>query len=111
MKKITLIVITCLLPFLALSCASQGEDLLARDHTRMSDDELLKYYYQIEDGIAKCERPSSGASIGFGTGVGVGRRSALGVGVSKGVGGCNSDQLRERRIDVRMALKKRGINP
>ncbi|MCJ7773183.1 MAG: hypothetical protein MUP22_08635 [Desulfobacterales bacterium] len=114
MKRIVLIIVMFLLPLFMLSCSGTQEELLGKDYTKMSDDELLKYYYQIEDEIAKCENKSSGASVGIGGGRGWGSGGGfggVGVGVSKGVGGCESDDLRNRRIDVRLALKKRGLNP
>ncbi|MBW1815154.1 MAG: hypothetical protein JRJ39_16315 [Deltaproteobacteria bacterium] len=93
MKRIFVIIAILLLPLFLLSCS---------------------YYYQLEDEIAKCENKSSGGSIGIGGGRGWGSRGGfggVGVGASKGIGGCDSDDLRTRRIDVRLALKKRGLNP
>ncbi len=114
MKRIFLVISILLLPVFLLSCSGTQEELLSKDHTKMSDDDLLRYYYQLEDEIAKCENKSSGGSVGLGGGRGWGRGGGfggVGVGVSKGIGGCDSDDLRTRRIDVRLALKKRGLNP
>ena len=114
MKRIFLAITLLLVPLFLFSCSGTQKELLSKDHTKMSDDELLKYYYQLEDEIAKCEHKSSGGSIGIGGGRGWGSRGGfggVGVGASKGIGGCDSDDLRERRIDVRLALKKRGLNP
>jgi len=114
MKRIFSVIIILLVPLFLLSCAGRHEELLSKDYTEMSNDELLRYYYELEDEIAKCEHSSSGASVGVGGGRGWGHRGGyggVGVGVSKGVGGCDAEDLRARRIDVRMALKKRGLNP
>ncbi len=114
MRRVILTISIFLIPLFLLSCSSTREELLSKDYTKMSDDELLKYYYQVEDEIAKCENRSSGASVGIGGGRGWGSGGGfggVGVGVSKDVGGCNADDLRTRRIDLRLALKKRGLNP
>ena len=114
MNRLFLITAILIVPFFLLSCSGKREELLSKDYTKMSDDELLKYYYQLEDEITKCEHRSSGSSVGIGGGRGWGSGGGfggVGVGVSKGIGGCDADDLRERRIDVRLALKKRGLNP
>jgi len=114
MRRIILIALLFIIPGMLLSCAGTQEELLSKDYTKMSDDELLKYYYQLEDEIAKCENKSSGASVRVGGGHGWGSHGGfggVGVGVSKGIGGCDSEDLRNRRVDVRLALKKRGLNP
>jgi hypothetical protein len=114
MKRIVLIIIIFLVPFSILSCSNRIDELLNMDYTKMSNDDLLRYYYQLDDEISKCENKSSGGSIGVGGGRGWGSRGGfggVGVGASKGIGGCDSDDLRTRRIDVRLALKKRGLNP
>ncbi|MBW1866594.1 MAG: hypothetical protein JRE58_02720 [Deltaproteobacteria bacterium] len=96
--------------FLASGCAGTGNNILDQDSSSMSDEELLKYYYQLEEEIAKCERQSDRASIGIGTGFGR-RGIGFGLGVSQGIANCNADELRERRVDVRLQLKKRDVNP
>jgi len=114
MKRLFFIATLLLVPLFLLSCSGTQEELLSKDYTKMTDDELLKYFYQIEDEIAKCENHSSGASVGVGGGHGWGHHGGfggVGVGVSKGIGGCDSEDLRARRVDVRLELKKRGLNP
>lgn len=113
MKRIVWI-IAIFLPFFILSCSGTQEELLSKDYTKMTDDELLRYYYQLEDEIDKCENSDTGASVGIGGGRGWGSGGGfggVGVGVSKGIGGCDAEELRQRRVDVRLALKKRGLNP
>jgi hypothetical protein len=91
-------------------CAGQQKELLAQDYMHMTNDELLKYYYQISDEIDRCVNESHRTSVGVGTGFGLGWLG-IGLGVSKGVQTCNPDELRQRRIDVRLELQKRGVTP
>ena len=103
-----------MLPFIVLAliisgCAGQQKELLARDYAHMTNDELLKYYYQLSDEINQCS--SNRTSVGVGTGFGIFRWLGLGVGVSHGISTCNPDKLRQRRIDVRVELNHRGLNP
>jgi hypothetical protein len=93
-----------------LACATADSELLARDYTQLSDEDLLRYYYDLDEEIARCERQADRASVGVGTGV-FGRGVGFGVGYRQGVATCDSQALRQRRIDVRMALKRRGLNP
>jgi len=95
---------------LAAGCAGTGNNILDQDPTGMSDEDLLKYYYQLEEEIAKCERQSNRASVGIGTGFGMGG-AGIGFGVRQGIARCNADELRERRVDVRLQLKNRNLNP
>jgi hypothetical protein len=99
-----------MLAFLVIGCAGQQKELLARDYMHMSNNELLRYYYQLSDEIETCVREST-PSVGIGTGFGITNWLGLGLGVSKGISTCNPDKLRQRRIDVRVELQHRGINP
>jgi hypothetical protein len=109
-------VLRSVFPFILLAlfisaCAGQQKELLARNYTHMSNDELLKYYYLLTDEISRCVNESHGTSVGVGTGFGLTRWLGLGVGVSHGLTTCNPDKLRQRRIDVRIELNHRGLNP
>jgi len=95
--------------FLAFGCADKTKDLLAEDYKKMSNDDLLRYYYRLNDEIESQEK-QSGPQVGIGVG-GFGRHVGGGVGVSTGATGYTATELRERRIDVRMELKKRGLTP
>jgi hypothetical protein len=96
--------------FLIIGCAGTGNDILDQDPTAMTDEALLTYYYQLEEEIAKCERQSNRPSVGIGTGFG-GQGIGFGFGISQGIGNCNADELRQRRVDVRLQLQKRGLTP
>ena len=94
----------------ACGCAGPGRAILEQDHTILSDEELLAYFYRLEEEIDRCERQADRTAIGIGTGFG--RRSyGFGIGLSRTVPDCNADDLRQRRVEVRLALKKRGLNP
>jgi hypothetical protein len=104
-----------MLPFIVIAlfvtgCAGQQKELLARDYPHMKNDDLLKYYYQLSDEISRCSE-SNRTTVGIGTGFGIFSWLGLGVGVSHGVSTCNPDKLRQRRIDVRIELNHRGLNP
>ncbi len=95
--------------FLIFGCADKTKDLLAEDYKKMTNDDLLRYYYRLNDEIESQEK-QSGPQVGIGVG-GFGRHVGGGVGVSTGATGYAATELRERRIDVRMELKKRGLTP
>lgn len=95
---------------LVLGCAGKSAALLAEDYKAMNNDNLLRYYYTLNDEIEKQER-QSGPQFGIGVG-GFGRSVGGGAGVTTGGGsGYTADDLRARRIDVLMELKKKGIKP
>jgi hypothetical protein len=111
MKKTRGIAILILLPALlfVFGCAGNSTALLAEDYKTMNNDNLLRYYYTLNDEIEKQEK-QSGPQFGIGVG-GFGRGVGGGAGVSTGATGYTADDLRARRIDVLMELKKRGIKP
>ncbi len=105
----------CTLPCLVIAllvcgCAGRQKELLAEDYTAMTNDELLRYYYELNDEISRCVNESSGVSVGVGTGYWL-HRLSIGLGLSRGVPTCNPDKLRRRRIDVRIEMQHRGLNP
>ena len=95
--------------FFVLGCAGNSKALLAENYKTMSNENLLRYYYSLNDEIERQEKqsgPQIGIGIGsFGNGVGGG------AGVSTGGSGYTADDLRARRIDVRLELKRRNLNP
>ncbi|MCE5275949.1 MAG: hypothetical protein LLG43_12555 [Deltaproteobacteria bacterium] len=99
-----------MLIILICGCAGSSKDLLARDYLHMSNDELLTYYHQLSDEIDRCVSSSNRTSVGVGTGFGLGWLG-IGLGVSKGVPTCNPDELRRRRVAVRLELQHRGVSP
>ena len=95
--------------FLVVGCANRSKELLAEDFKKMGNEDLLRYFYRLNDEIESQEKqsgPQVGIGIGsFGGGVGGG------VGVATGGTGYTAEDLRARRIDVRLELKRRGLNP
>ena len=90
-------------------CADKSKELLAEDYKKMTNERLLEYFYQVNDEIEKQEK-SSGPSVGFGMGGGFGRGGA-GVGVGTGGTGYTAEDLRARRIELRLEMKRRNLNP
>ncbi|MCX5850278.1 MAG: hypothetical protein NTW65_12655 [Deltaproteobacteria bacterium] len=105
--SILLLIITAVI--FILGCAGKSTELLAEDYKTMSNENILRYYYSLNDEIERQEKQSSpqfGIGIGsFGHGVGGG--ASVGTGGS----GYTADDLRARRIDVRLELKRRNLNP
>jgi len=108
-RKIVLLLLLIVAMFFASGCANQTKELLAEDYMKMRDDDLLRYFYRLNDEIERQEKPL-GPELGFGIGT-FGHRSAVGLGMETGTTGYTADELRKRRIDVRLELKKRGLNP
>lgn len=90
-------------------CAAHQKELMAKDYAHMNNDDLLTYYYELSDEISRCENSSS-PSVGIGTGFGLGWLG-LGLGVSHPVARCNPEEMRTRRVTVRVELQHRGITP
>ena len=90
-------------------CADKSKDLLAEDYKKMTNERLLEYFYQVNDEIDKQEK-SSGPSVGFGVG-GFGSHTGGGVGVSSGGTGYTAEDLRARRIEIRLEMKRRNLTP
>jgi hypothetical protein len=90
-------------------CASSSTELLGEDYKAMNNENLLRYYYRLNDEIERQEK-QTGPQFGIGIG-GFGRSVGGGAGVTTGATGYTADDLRARRIDVKMELKKRGITP
>jgi len=90
-------------------CASKSTELLAEDYKKMNNEQILEYFYRLNDEIEKQEKQSS-PSFGIGVG-GIGRGVGGGVGVGTGGTGYTADDLRQRRIEIRMEMKRRNINP
>ncbi|HQP25199.1 MAG TPA: hypothetical protein PLP16_08535 [Smithellaceae bacterium] len=98
------------LMFISLcGCAAGSQALLAEDYKAMNNENLLRYYYTLGDEIERQERKSSPQ---FSVGIG-GFGGAIGAGAEVGTGGTHytANDLRARRIDVLMEMKKRGLNP
>lgn len=122
MKTVSAVVaLAVLLASLGLSgCANQAKSetgaLLTQDYRKMDNDELTLYYYRLTEEIDRTERTGSGSAISIGIGGGSwgwggGGGSGGGVGISTTtpVGGGGSDELRNRRAEVRAEMQKRGM--
>ncbi len=117
-----LALVAALLASLGLSgCAnharSEAGALLAQDFRKMDNDELLLYYYRLTEEIDRRERSGPASSVGIGIGGGSwgwgsGGGSGVGVGVSTSApvgGGGGSDELRNRRAEVRAEMQRRNM--
>ena len=114
--------ITILLIALSLALVSgctnnkaKTKELLAQDFHQLSNDDLTLYYYKLEDQIEVVERKRTGSSISLGIGGGTysHRRSGRGgIGISTG-GSTHkiATGLRDRRNQVKLEMKHRGITP
>lgn len=103
---------------LVSGCANhkaKTKELLAQDYHQLADGQLTLYYYQLEDQIDVVEQRRTGSSVSFGLGRGsYGHHSGSsgGIGVSTGVSKKNvATELRNRRNEVKLEMKKRGISP
>lgn len=119
-KKKTALVFLALLVLLASlglwACANQARSeagtLLSQDFRKMDNDELLLYHYRLAEEIDRRERSGPASAVGIGIGGGSwGYGSGVGVGVSTSapVGGSGSDELRNRRAEVRAEMQRRGM--
>lgn len=108
-KMIVAGLLVSVLAFILGGCASQSKEMLAQDYKAMSNDQLLEYFYRLNDEIEKQEK-KTGPSFGIGIGGG-GRGVGGGVGVGTGGTAYTAEDLRQRRVEVRMEMKRRNINP
>ena len=108
-RNIAMLLIILTTVFFVLGCAGGSKELLNEDYKKMSNENILRYYYSLNDEIERQEK-QSGPQFGIGIGsfgYGVGGGASVGTGGS----GYTADDLRARRIDVRLELKRRGLNP
>jgi hypothetical protein len=107
-----------LTPLNLSGCANQTKNetaaMLAQDYRKMDNDELLLYYYRLAEEIDRTERSGSGSAVSIG--IGGGSWSWGGGGVGAGVstttpvgGGGSTDELRNRRAEVRAEMQRRGM--
>jgi hypothetical protein len=108
-RNIILLLFILVTLVLVSGCANKTKELLAVKYQEMSDNDLLRYFYQLNDEIDRLEK-QSGPRVGIGIG-GFGSHTGGGIGINTGTGGSSAEELRKRRIDVRLALKERGVEP
>ena len=89
-------------------CAGTGaqKQLLEQNFQTMNDEQLLDYYFALDEEIDRCEHAGNTGSVGWCTRIG-----GFGIGVTKGLTGCNPRMLLERRQEVREELRKRKVIP
>ena len=109
MRNTSMILIILAIVFLVLGCAGGSKELLKEDYRKMSNENILRYYYSLNDEIEHQEK-QSGPQFGIGIGS-FGHGFGGGASVGTGGSGYTADDLRARRIDVRLELKRRGLNP
>jgi len=105
------------LPGCANQQKSEAGALLTQDYKKMDNDELLLYYYRLTEEIDRTERSASGSAVSLGIGGGRwgwggGGGSGVGAGVSTTTpvgGGGGTDDLRNRRAEVRAEMQKRNM--
>jgi len=118
LRRLGLILLSLLLVGFLSGCAdhsARNQELLAKNYLSLSNDDLILYYYQLEDQIEVVERRKSKPSISLGFGLGrFGHSSAGSAGVGVSTGGSKQSvatNLRDRRNEVKLELQHRGINP
>ena len=109
-QSITLLLFVFMALILVSGCANKTKVLLAVKYQELSDNDLLRYFYQLNDEIERLEKQPGGPRVGIGIGS-FGRHTGGGIGISTGTGSSNTEELKKRRIDVRIALKDRGLKP
>ena len=91
---------------------AKTQELLAEDFLSLSNDDLILYYYKLEDQIEIVEQKRRGSSISLGLGLSSFGRSSGSVGVT--TGGSQRDiatDLRDQRNKVKLELQHRNITP
>lgn len=113
-----IILLSLLLTGFLSGCANhkaKTQELLAEDYHSLSNDNLILYYYKLEDQIEVVERKRKSSSISLGLGLGsFGHSSGGSGGIGVTTGGSKRDvatDLRDRRNQVKLELKHRGVTP
>ncbi|HPA84839.1 MAG TPA: hypothetical protein PLJ30_08525 [Deltaproteobacteria bacterium] len=105
------IIVYCIVATLGLSgCAGYNHELLGRDYTQMTDQELLTYSYELSSAIDRCANDPGRVTVGLGTGFGL-RNLGVWMGLSRGVAPCDPQELIRRQAEVRLELQRRGLSP
>ena len=108
-QNIFLLLLVFMALILALGCANKTKELLAVKYQEMSDDDLLRYFYHLNDEIVRLDsQPGPRVGIGLGS---YGRSTGGSIGISTGTGRNTTEDLKKRRIEVLLILKKRGLEP
>ena len=105
------LLLSLLLPLGCASHTAKTNALLERDYQTMTDQELTLYYYQLQDQIEIVDNSAGSPRVSLGFGFGsYGRHSGTGVGLSSDLPQpAPSQDLRERRNQVRLEMQRRGL--
>jgi hypothetical protein len=111
-RNITLLFFVLSTVLFVLGCAANSKEMLAENYKAMNNEDLLRYYYRLNDEIERQEK-QSGPAFSVGVGGFGGHHGGVGggAGVSTGGSGYTADDLRARRIDVKLELQKRKLTP
>ena len=82
-RNIAILPVMLMALFFVLGCAGGSKELLAEDYKAMNNENILRYYYRLNDEIERQEKQTSPQfSIGFG-----GFGGSVGGGAEEGTGG------------------------
>ena len=94
---------------------AKTRELLSQNFHQLSDDDLILYYYKLEDQIEIVEQARTRSTVSLGLGVGsFGHHSGGSGTIGVSTGGSKqsiASDLRKRRNQVKLELKHRGITP
>lgn len=103
---------------LLIGCAdhsAENKALLSQNYQTLSDDDLTLYYYKLKDQIKVVEQDQNHSSISLGFGLGsYGASGGRSGGASVTTSGGHTDaatNLRDRRNEVKLEMKKRDLKP
>ena len=110
-----LVIISGLLVGCAANHSEKYKELLTKDYQSLSDNDLTLYYYELEDQIKVVDRERNSSSIRFGFGLGsygsdYGGSGGIDATTRRGQADV-SINLRDRRDDVELEMKKRNLKP
>lgn len=109
MKIYSITVTVALLLCFCQGCASSGERAVrdANMLSGMSNEQLLKYYYEMDGKVGYYERESQGIQSRSGGGMG----GAAARGISAGIAESDANSYRKKKVAARLELEKRGLRP
>ena len=116
-RQLSILIFAIILGLL-FGCADHSavnKELLSQNYQTLSDDDLTLYYYKLKDQIKVVERDQNNSSISLGFGMGSygssgGRSGGAGVTTSGGHTDAATN-LRDRRNEVKLEMKKRDLKP
>jgi len=116
-RQVSILIFTIILGLL-FGCAdhsAKNKELLAQNYQTLSDEDLTLYYYELNDQIKIDERERNNSSVILGFGMwsyGSNSGKSGGVGVTSSGGQTEvATNLRDRRNEVKLEMKKRDLKP